>query len=441
MEEKNFIENYSKIKNIVCNAYKAPYFKILIDNSGIDISKDFTYDDFRKIEYTTKNNYNDNKFDMFTNQLDGFTKENYDKFENGKTKQQFVRKYNLQFRITSGSTGQPLEVFKGMKDDKKDYIALNMHRRKLTNYEFNGVFMWIWPVNPYTVKFYNYTYSVNEPVHINKYGYQFFLFEHADENLRKLYDALINIKCEWVTSSPTALCSLINYIKKNDLSAPSLKYIECHSEKLYDWQREMITDAFGINPISIYSSNEVQFMGAVCECGNLHVFTNDCFVEFVDTVADVKELCVTSLNYKDVPIIRYKLGDCGEWAENQKCNCKLHKYPIINLKGYRVNDFLVTKNNTLVEPFVIADSIYYISNTFNVEIKQHKVVEKRFDLFEYYLDTSLFCSGISKVKDFLEYYLMVVLGYNITVEIMDFKSESSIYKGRKYKYFEVCIEK
>ena len=441
MEEQLFEKYYSQIKKILKKAYEAEYYKKLIDEADIDLDSDFKYEDFKRIKFSTKNDYNENKFEMFTSGFEEFSKEEYLKLKDGNIQDNYLRDHGLLLKVTSGSTGQPLEVLKSCRDVNKDYLSLNIQRRKLTDYDFAGKFIWIWPVNPYTIKYFNMGCDVNQIREVNQYGYQFFLYEHSNANIGKLYQALVDNQCEWVTSSPSVLFKLAKYIKEYKLEPPFLKYIECHSEKMYDWQRETIVDVFGVVPVSIYSSNEIQFMGAVCEKGNLHLFSNTCFVEFIESQKEeTREICVTSFNYTDVPMIRYKLGDCGDWNKELKCDCKLYKYPSVKLSGFRTNDFLVTKNHTYMEPFVIVDSIYYLSCNFNLEIKQYKVIECDYDKFEYYMPKKLLEENSQAIVEFLQNYLAYILKYSVTVTMKAYEDEKSFSFGMKYRYFEVKLD-
>ena len=441
MEEKLFAKSYSSIKRVLKKAYKSHYYKMLLDEAGINPDEDFTYEDFKRIRITTKNEFNKNKFDMFTDSISDFSEEEYQKIENGEEKDLYFEKYGLILKVTSGSTGQPLEVLKSTNDMNRDYLALSMQRRRLTDYDFSGKFMWIWPINPYTIKYFNMSCDVNGVREVNKHGYQFFLYEHSNENMYKLYHSIIDNDCEWLTSSPSVLFKLAEYIEGSGLKPLNLKYIECHSEKMYDWQKDKITEVFGVTPVSMYSSNEIQFMGAVCDKGKLHIFSNTCFVEFIESRKEgTKEICVTSLNYTDIPVIRYKLGDCGDWDMTEECNCRLHKYPTVKLSGFRTNDFLVTKNETLMEPFVIADSIYFVTCDLKLEIKQYKVVERKYDLFEYYLPRVIIERNKDAIEVYVRNYLEYILKYPVTVTVKPFEDEISLIMGMKYRYFEVKLE-
>lgn len=441
VERELFYKNYSQIKKILKKAYETQYYKELIDGAHIDLERDIQYEDFLRIKCSSKNDYHENKFQMCTGELALFLQKEYQDHEEIREKDACLKEHGLQLKVTSGSTGQPLEVLKSNQDIAKDYLSLNMHRRRLTNYDFTGKFMWVWPANPYTVEFFNSICEMNTAIVVNKYGYQFFLYEHSEDNMEKLYRAMIDCQCEWLTSSPSVLYNFANYICEKELTPPELKYIECHSEKLYDWQRETIKSVFKIDPISIYSSNEIQFIGTICEQGNLHIFSNSCFVEFINsTKTQSKEICVTSLLYTDLPIIRYKLGDCGDWLEEGRCSCDFCKYPAAKLSGFRTNDFIITKNGTYMEPFVIVDSIFFLLHIFRIEIKEYKVVECAYDKFEYYLPKAILQKYNDIIIPFIHNYLSYVLDYPITVVTKEYEADTSVAVGMKYRYFEVRMD-
>lgn len=441
INEKLFNKSVDKIRNVLEQAYNSKYYKKLFDEVGIDINNKFSYEEFCKINPINKEIYNKYKHEMATYDIGDFDRNKYEQLEVGSQKAEYLKKYNINLKITSGSTGQPLEVFRACNDEKKDYITLNYYRRKLTKYKFKGRFIWIWPINPIIEKYYEYNEDSScNPEKINNYGDMYSLYELSEKNFCDLYTCIINNNYEWITTSPTVLYHFSQYIYKNNLKAPKFEYIECHSERLYEWQSKMIYDVFGIIPISIYSSNEIQFMGAKCNMESIHLFTNSTFVEFVNNTQGVNELYVTSLNYTGIPIIRYKLGDSGNWCENQNCKCGLIDSPIFKLNGFRTNDFLITKSNTLIEPFMITDSIYYFSKKFSLEIKEHKIRQLKFDLFEYYFEEEIAKDINGKYQFFLEAILSEALGYRVFVKLKDIKEDKSVYYGKKYKRFEVDIK-
>lgn len=441
MEEKNFNKEKGKIMRILRNAFKAKYYQQCFSELNLDLSRDITYEEFKKIPVMDKNNYNANKFDLVTLNTDDFDRDYYFSLSKGNEKQEYLQRFKLRYMTTSGSTGQPLEVLKGYNDEYMDYFTLNYYRKKMSNYNFKGAFVWIWPENPIMRQFLNGDMNGTELKKYrieNRYGYKYFMHEHSDKNFKDLYDFICEKKCEWVTSSPSLLYKLACYIQEKQFNYIEFQYIECHSEKLYDWQKEKIEEVFKCKPVSIYSSNEIQFMAGMCENEHLHMFSKGCFIEFMENNG-IKEVCVTSLNYFDVPIIRYKLGDCGDWCYDEQCDSRLGKLPSFVLNGTRVNDLLTTKSGTIMEPFVITDSVHLLCNRFGLEIKQHKIKQLSPDSFAFYFSKRDLDSSNIEYRFFLQDYLTKLLGYEVNVTIAEIEDLKELNDGRKFRYFERCF--
>ena len=441
MEEENFNKSKDKIMRILRNASKAKYYNKCFSDLNIDLSRDITYDEFKKIPVMDKNSYNANKFDLVTLDMKDFDMDYYNSLSKGNEKQEYLKRFKLRYMTTSGSTGQPLEVLKGYNDEYMDYFTLNYYRKKLSKYNFKGVFVWIWPENPIMRRFLNGEESnAGEKKYRseNRYGYKYHMHEHSDENFMDLYDFLIEKKCEWITSSPSVLYKLACFIQEKQLEYIKFEYIECHSEKMYEWQEEKIEEVFGCKPVSIYSSNEIQFMAGMCENKHLHMFNKGCFIEFLENNG-IKEVCVTSLNYFDVPIIRYKLGDCGDWLYGESCDSALGKLPCFTLNGTRVNDLLKTKSGTIMEPFVITDSVHLMCNKFGLDIKQHKIKQLSPDSFAFYFSRKEVDCANEEYRSFLKDYLTALLEYDANVELNEIEDVEELKDGRKFKYFERCF--
>ena len=189
-------------------------------------------------------------------------------------------------------------------------------------------------------------------------------------------------------------------------------YIELHSEPLYDWQYIKIKECFGGVVKSIYSSNEVNFIGAMCPEGCYHIFTDNVFVELLDTdVSNTqKKVVVTSLSYYDFPMIRYELGDL---AKEQKCCDNINS---INLCKFRDADMILSISGELCEPYIVFDSIVFLCDKYKVCINKYTIIQRKVDLFEYYFDEGI-SIGKDELKMFLQHFLTVALGYCINVVI------------------------
>lgn len=441
MEAVLFDKYLNKIKQTLEAASKTDYYSEVFERAGINPAKVNSYSTFAKIPILTKSLYRQHLYRLLAPPLQALI--DRDVYEGLGTdynaRKTYLIKRGLYVRITSGSTGEPLEVIKSKRDIKRDYLSLHYYRSRLLGSPLAGEFVWIWPVNSYTRRhFYNDKDSLFYTV--NKHGYQYMIAELSDTSFEGMFDFMIGRKIRWITASPSMLAYFARYLLNHGLELPDIMYIECHSEGIVPWQRDLIHQAFGLDPVSIYSSNEIQFMAMTCRQGNCHVLANNVFIELIDDGLGVKEVVATTLNNFDVPLLRYKLGDCAVWAVDQKCDCPLGKYPIVSLHGFRTNDLLLSSNGTRYEAFIVADSVFLASRKLGIEIGEYRVRQQSYDHFIYYMDGGIIDdrSKVEQLRVFLASYLREVLKYECTVDIHTLASMTrNIYAG-KYKYFEVA---
>ena len=175
-------------------------------------------------------------------------------------------------------------------------------------------------------------------------------------------------------------------------------------------------------------------MASSCEEDSFHVFTNSCFIE-IDKTNKMGEVIVTSLLYKQVPIIRYRLGDCAEWITDSNNCCRLSKLPRIKLWGVRTNDYFINKDNKEIAPFVITDSITLICSSFKCTIDKYKVCQISESLIRYYFEQILVDK--IQIKNYLTSYLANFFGSDIVIEVFDGVDYASMFSvEQKFKYIE-----
>lgn len=183
-------------------------------------------------------------------------------------------------KITSGSTGKPVEIIKAQNDIRREYIGLNFARKRNLGRLPTGNYIWIWPANPEIRKFF-YSDSKVSIYRDSKYGYKYMIPEYSEVTFRNLHSFIIQNDISWITAPPSMLCLFAEYLNINNLKI-RFSYIECHSEKLFNWQLNVIFEAFECIPVSVYSSNEIQFIGMTCNFGKMHLIPNNAFVEIID---------------------------------------------------------------------------------------------------------------------------------------------------------------
>ena len=105
-----------------------------------------------------------------------------------------------------------------------------------------------------------------------------------------------------------------------------LKAIFCTGEVLYDHQRELISETFGVPVANGYGARDAGFIAHECPAGKMHIAAEHVIVEILDESGqsvpkgEVGEIVITNLDGYAMPFIRYKTGDLGALADEQ-CPC------------------------------------------------------------------------------------------------------------------------
>ena len=110
------------------------------------------------------------------------------------------------------------------------------------------------------------------------------------------------------------------------VTLPSLKEIRAMGELLTDPVRELCRQAWGVEIVDTYSSQEVGYIASQCpESGSYHIHSDSVMVEILDEAGqpcapgEVGRVIVTSLLNLGAPLIRYDIGDYA--AMGNACSC------------------------------------------------------------------------------------------------------------------------
>lgn len=428
--------NINKLKKILKAASNTQYYSKIFKDRNIDIDQINNYEDFKQIPITTKKDYKKNTLEFISNSIaDKMNKEYLKSIEgNYKLIDEYLEKFGLNLVITSGSTGIPLEVIHSYKDDIRNYFALNMYRRKISDFRVDSKYMWILPMNEKTKSIF---YAKSTKYILDKNGgVQYFLVNYKEENLKDMHEVVIKNKIQWITGSPSAVSEYARYLRKNDLHYV-FDYIELHSEPCLDWQRELIEDVFKISPNLVYSSNEINFIAGTCDNGSYHILEDNVFVEFIDKrygEKDSKKILITGLNYLDTPLLRYDIGDIAETVECHKC--EFSDKAAIKLKGFRDSDMIKCKNGDLLEPYIIYDSVFFLEKRLNFTIGYYQVEQVAYKKFVFkFEELSNWKEETRKIaKRFLQEFMMNALGFKVSISLIECERHEGYNNNAEAKY-------
>ena len=146
---------------------------------------------------------------------------------------------------------------------------------------------------------------------------------------------------------PTVIHFIALFIKKSGLTTPHPFSIITGGEQLLDHQREPITDVFGTEPYSKYSSFENWEMASECPShGGMHVNAEDYILELVGEeglptpAGERGNVLITNLFNYGMPLIRYENGDCSSLT-TAPCPCG-RGLPLLDSPLGRTTDFIYT---------------------------------------------------------------------------------------------------
>ncbi len=434
IEQIMFRKNKAAIMRILRAANQSEYYRAVFCDANIHIEDIQSYEDFTKIPILDKTAYEIYKFSMIANSEK--RKEIKDRLQNS-TDLQHRRKVcednGIYLKVTSGSTGNPLEILKDKNDLLREYIGLNYARVKLLGSIPKGKYVWIWPASE---KIREYFYEDGK-VNIYKdtqYGFKYMIPEYSQDSFGRLFSFIKENSISWITAPPSMMCLFAQYIETNNLEI-RFSYIECHSEKLYEWQSNYLKRIFGCQPSNVYSSNEIQFMGITDYNHIMHVISQNVFLELIEDKEGERKVYATSLCAQEIPIIRYCLGDVARWKE--KNVDEMSRSPSFIISGYRCNDYIITRDGGKFEPFIISDLLILLNDSFSLGVKEYVVQQNGYEKFTFYFseDVKKSVHRDEKIRDYIHNYLYSILKADVDIDYMNIDKIREETGTNKYKYF------
>jgi phenylacetate-CoA ligase len=155
----------------------------------------------------------------------------------------------------------------------------------------------------------------------------------------------------------------------------------CGAERVFDGDREALLQAFG--PVfETYGSRELMLIGAECEAHDgMHVSAEHLIVEVLvregeawrsAEPGETGEIAVTDLYNYGAPFIRYLTGDLGVWAPPSRCRCGRASRRQRSIEG-RTNDSLRDATGRQVDSLFFNVLFSVLANN----VRQFQAVQKR----------------------------------------------------------------
>lgn len=243
-----------------------------------------------------------------------YLKENTKKFYSDESNNR-----NSRLLSTSGSTGSPMKIKVSVNDLQKRYklvlknmIEFGLDLRK-----------------PYA-RITGHDIADNDRIYRKDFFHNhYFLsaFHLSDKTISKYYNVIVQNNIEALDGYPSAIYTMVKLLMDNNYKIECIKSIYVTSEKLHQYQKDVIEGYFNCKVFNYYGSNEQAPYVFTCTNDKLHLADSTGVIEVVDNNGnyvpngEVGSMLITSFTSHFMPLIRYRIGDSCVISTDQTCNC------------------------------------------------------------------------------------------------------------------------
>ena len=341
-----------KLRYLILSAYKnVPYYRKLLDDNMVNPKDVREPSDLTKIPFLTKNNI----------------RENMSSLKSCKSK-------NLQEFNTGGSTGEPMIFYIGKKRVSYD-VAAKLRATRWWGVDIGDPEIVIWgsPI------------ELSKQDRIRQFRDWIFqtkllsAFDMTEQRMLEYLHIIRKMRPAHAFGNPSSINVLAKYARNNKIRLDDLgiKVVFCTAEKLYEHQRELISEIFNAPVANGYGGRDAGFIAHECpEALGMHITAESIIVEIVDNTGDPLppgqkgEIVVTHLDTHDFPFIRYKTGDIGVLSE-KACPCG-RGLPVLKKIEGRTTDFIVTPDGKIMHGL----SLIYVLREIP-GIREFKIIQEK----------------------------------------------------------------
>ena len=205
-------------------------------------------------------------------------------------------------------------------------------------------------------------------------------FEMSEQKIDGFLAEIRAIRPRMLFGYPSALSHIARHAKSQGIRMDDLgiRVAFVTSERLYDDQRQQISETFNCPVANGYGGRDAGFIAHECPDGGMHISAEDIIVEIIDAQGnplppgESGEIVVTHLTTHDFPFIRYRTGDMAI-LHDQPCSCG-RGLPLIREIQGRSTDFIVAQDGTVMHGLAL---IYILRDL--PQIGAFKIVQESLD--------------------------------------------------------------
>ncbi|MDT0647219.1 phenylacetate--CoA ligase family protein [Zunongwangia sp. F260] len=269
---------------------------------------------------------------------------------------------------------------------------------------------------------------------------RFNIFNLSDEKMETFLRRFKKTKFEYINGYTSAILLFARFLKNKNITlkdiCPSLRVCIVTSERLFENDKILMEESFGIPVLNEYGASEVGLIAFENTEEEWIVNSEDLFVEILDEQNNILppgeegRVVITSLYNKAHPLIRYDIGDTGILSEDSS-----HKHPKLQKLIGRTNDIAHLADGKVVPGL----TFYYVTKTIITDtgnIKEFVITQTAMDSLkiEYVSEDNFAENQIQKITAAIQTYV----GKDLKV---DFERKNMLKRSKsgKLKQFTSLI--
>ncbi len=337
-------------------AEHVPYYRRLFDHCGLSVGQVRSLDDLKRIPLLEKVELRKNPENFINEQL--------------KTE-------NILKIHTTGTTGTPLNVYCNSSVRQQNYAFYSRFLQTAgVEYERKRVTLGgriIVSNDQQTAPFWRYSFFQKNLL-MSSYHLRV-------DTIQSYLDKIIKFSPHYIDAYPSAIYSLAKFAKEHQINMKGVtEGITTSAETLFDDQRLLIEEVFGVPVFDQYGAAEMCVCVGQCQYGSYHVYSDYGILEFLRedgtdaAPGEEAELVCTGFINPVMPLLRYRIGDFGI-SSDKSCECN-SPFPVIEKIMGRIDDVIVTPEggqigrlSPVLKGFPVKEAQYFQNNVNMVVVR------------------------------------------------------------------------
>lgn len=326
----------------------------------------------------------------------------------------FPAKWNEKvfIRETSGSSGSPLRLAKGVKS--LSVMDAIMYR----NYAWFGI-----DVGEKQGRYWGTPLSSFAKAKIQLKDYvlgrlRFSPFDISEKACFDFYQRLKKYKPSYVYGYSQTVYRFACLMGKSNLGLEDLylKAVIITGEMIYPQQLEIIENVFRCPVSNEYGCTELGIIAMQCPQKGMHLMTENLYIEFLKdnrhaAPGEEGEIVLTELFSDIMPLIRYRIGDIGIKSD-KTCTCGRGLPLLKEIKG-RSDEFILCIDGKQVDPIVFEYILQELPSSLG-KITQFRILQKTIKNLE--IEVCYEGQFFSRMKNEIEKKLKNIIGQEFEIQ-------------------------